>query len=174
MLYERGYNATGVKDIVDAAGVPKGSFYTYFPSKEEFTVKAIEYYSAQADGGPLEDKSLAPLERVRTFFDQIIEALTSMGMKQGCLIGNMCQEMADHNDAIRAVTENCFAKQQKLLSACLLEAREQGDLAPGSDPDKLAAFIFNSWQGYLLRMKAARDARIFDEFRGILFNVVLV
>ena len=172
LIYEKGYNATGVKDIVDAAGVPKGSFYTYFPSKEDFTVQAIKYYSGLQQGGPLEDKSLAPLERIRKFFDGIIKYLETVELKQGCMVGNMCQEMADHNEAIRKTVEAMFVDQEKKMMKCLQEAREQGQLS--GDPEKLAAFIQNSWQGHLLRMKSSRNIQVFENFQTVLFEKVLI
>ena len=70
-MYLKGYKATGIKDIVDAAGIPKGSIYNYFESKENFTIQVLHYYANHWNtvmGETLKDKSLPPLQRIEKFY----------------------------------------------------------------------------------------------------------
>src|SRR5690606_38807906 len=90
----RGYNGTSIKDIVDAAGVPKGSFYTYFKSKEDFAVEALHKVTEeriQHNRHLLNNRTIAPLERLKRFF-QDNAGPCEQGITGGCFIGNMCQE----------------------------------------------------------------------------------
>ena len=69
-----GYNGTSVKDIVDAAGVPKGSFYNYFVSKESFALEALDAvaeHEMRIATELMDAKGGSPLTRLRYFFDQI-------------------------------------------------------------------------------------------------------
>src|SRR3954463_55362 len=77
VMATRGYNGTSIKDIVDAADVPKGSFYTYFKSKEDFVIAALEKVAderMQHGRKLLNDRSLVPLERLINFFKESISS----------------------------------------------------------------------------------------------------
>src|SRR5437870_3897626 len=103
VMATRGYNGTSIKDIVDAAEVPKGSFYTYFKSKEDFAIAALEKVAderMQKGRKLLSDRDIAPLERLTLYFTESINRIEAE-LNGGCFIGNMCQEMSDSSEAIR-------------------------------------------------------------------------
>ncbi len=78
LLWSKGYNATSVNDIVKEADIPKGSFYFYFKSKEDFAVQAIERYFNMQLGPALEilqNKSVSPKQRILNFYEFRIEML---------------------------------------------------------------------------------------------------
>ena len=81
-----GYNACGVQEIVDAAGVPKGSFYNYFKAKELLAREVLNNYWADAGLDILADKSIAPLERLRRHFQHIASRYKKFGFENGCLV----------------------------------------------------------------------------------------
>src|SRR6516225_10147711 len=94
-LHRRGFNGCGVQDITDAAGVPKGSFYNHFASKEELGAAAIEQYWQRGTGLArtiLSDETLQPVERLRRYFGALAEKLTGNDYSCGCLIGNLSAE----------------------------------------------------------------------------------
>ena len=104
-LRATGYTATGVKEVLDLAQVPKGSFYHYFPSKEAFVGELFERY-AKGEGERaqrlLGDASVPPLERLRAYFEELISVYGQPGEAAGCLIGAMSLEIADHIPKLRA------------------------------------------------------------------------
>ena len=176
-LYLKGYNGTGVKDIVDAAGVPKGSFYNYFPSKEDFALEALRHavdsMFAQFDA-MLTDKTLPPLQRIQRLFQQNIDGIVAEGRYcHGCLIGNLCQELADTHDRLAKETERLFERHKQALATCLREAQAANDLHGDKDVETLAEFIFNSWEGALMRMKASKSSAPLDAFQSILVQNLL-
>lgn len=167
-MRQQGYNGTGVKDIVDAAGVPKGSFYNYFDSKEAFVIAALEQV---AEGNlsqirrTLGDQSIPPLKRIKNFFVQNIEHLRRSGRYSGgCFIGTICQEIADVNETIRKAGASLLQDYEQVFVDCLQQAQELGELVPAIDVNALAGFIFNAWEGALLRMKADKSAAPLDQF----------
>ena len=172
-----GYNGTGVKDIVDAAGVPKGSFYTYFDSKEAFAVEAIDSASnlslEQAkcvlSGSGL---SVAPLECLARFFSGNIDQACKNDYTVGCFLGNMCQEMSDSSEAIRCKLREALRRHTLLIQDVLELAQEQGLMSSEKDASVVAEFLFNAWEGALMRMKASRCRDPLDAFLNMLPIVV--
>ena len=87
----RGYNDTGIADLLSAAGVPKGSFYHHFKSKEAFGLAVIDNYGTGATAeleATLADTAYRPLERVRRFFEAVFSEFEGHGCRLGCLLGN--------------------------------------------------------------------------------------
>ncbi|NOX43881.1 MAG: TetR family transcriptional regulator [Gammaproteobacteria bacterium] len=165
VMYLNGYNGTGVKDIVNAAGIPKGSFYNYFDSKEAFALAALDaMFVDTSSNNFLQSKDLPPLERLTGFFESGAEKAKQGGYLLGCFIGNLTQEMADVSEPIRLKLDLLLCRLTALIEDCLQEAQERGDIPKDRDIKKLAQFIFNAWEGTLLRMKAAKNCNAFDSF----------
>jgi len=164
----KGYHGTGIQQIVDAAGVPKGSFYNYFKSKEDFVIAAMEYRSRDAIRAfeqALEQDGRPPDQRIVGAFQRMTEAFEKeKDYTRGCFVGNMCQEMADANSAIAEKAEYLFRRYTAALSRCLGELRDGGRSRRALDADKLAEFIFNSWEGAVLRMKSSRNSQPLNAF----------
>jgi TetR/AcrR family transcriptional regulator, transcriptional repressor for nem operon len=164
----KGYHGTGIQQIVDAAGVPKGSFYNYFKSKEDFVVSAMEYRSREAIRDfeqALEEGDLPPDQRIVGVFQRMIAAFEKKkDYTRGCFVGNMCQEMADANIAVAEKAEYLFRRYTAALARCLRELQDSGRSRRVLDADKLAEFIFNSWEGAVLRMKSSRNAQPLNAF----------
>ena len=167
VLLHKGYNGTGVKEIVDAAGVPKGSFYNHFTSKEAFVIEAVEkvaHENLNRAKQILKDQSVSPKQRLLNYFSGNCDEITDEEHSGGCLIGNLCLEMADENPSIREATSNIMCQQIKFISECLLEAKSAGELSTSSDPEELAEFIYYAWEGAIMRVKGLRSCRPFNVF----------
>lgn len=175
-LLANGYNATGIKDIVAAAGVPKGSFYYYFASKEAFVEAVVERYHetavAQRDA-ILSDTALPPVARVRRSFEIYAEHFSQTEQKHGCLFGNLSLEVADQSEVLRKRISAGFTAWESALRRILRQAADLGELPPGLDPDQLAAFCLNSWEGALVRMRAEGSAAPLRLFLTVVFDRML-
>src|SRR5271156_6903789 len=102
VLIEKGFNGCGVQDITEAAGVPKGSFYNHFESKEALGAEVVERYGRDNPRrAALPDKSLAPLQRLHAHFARLNESFTEARFGRGCLLGNLSAELADQSPLIR-------------------------------------------------------------------------
>lgn len=176
LIHRQGFHKTGLKEILDAAGVPKGSFYFYFKSKEEFGLALVDHYAAagaEATKSLLEDRKTPPLERLRRFFVQSREAFRATGCTRGCPIGNMAQEMSDLSPAMRERIRAGLDALAGRLTLVLEEARERGEMRPGLDPAETAAFLLDAWEGALMRMKVAKDTDPLTRFEDIAFRHLL-
>jgi len=96
LVLKQGFNATGVEAVLKHAKIPKGSFYNFFSSKEEFGLELINAFSTRNGAAmreSLEDRSLNPLERIRKSFEQLIAIFERRKYSGGCLIGNLSLEI---------------------------------------------------------------------------------
>jgi len=104
IIHLKGFNHTGVQEVLRAAGVPKGSFYNYFKNKEDFGLQVIDYFMeffSRLARETLGDLSVPPLGRIRNFLCWFIEFFKSKDFAYGCPIGNLAQEMGDLSPAFR-------------------------------------------------------------------------
>ena len=166
-----GYNGTSVKDIVDAAGVPKGSFYNYFDSKQTFALEALDAAAAESLQGChklLASGSGAPLERLQSYFECSVSQACQDEFTVGCFFGNMCQEMADSNEVIRAKVGQILTRYTGSIQQVFDEAKASGQISADTDTAVLAEFVLNAWEGSLMRMKAAKSRQPLDAFLGML------
>jgi len=176
IFLEKGYNNAGIESILQAAGVPKGSFYYYFDSKEDFGLQVLnhfeEHYQTNLDRF-LGDHSLAPVERIRRYYEDIKGRLESKQCRNGCLIGNLCQEMADQSEKFRARLEEIFEGWVDRYADCLAQAQQAGEIPAHLDVHELAEFWLNSWQGAVLRAKTMRSTEPIRTFLNMMFGYVL-
>lgn len=176
IMYRQGFNGTGVQQITDAAGVPKGSFYNYFDSKEAFAIQVLELYTARVSAHLetvlIKGKS-SPLSRLRSLFREFRKGMFGENGGRGCFAGNMSQEFATQNPRVRRALDRAFAKMESYFTACLEEARATGEIDESSDPKLLSAFIYNSNQGALVRAKALGNTKPLLQFEKIIFERLL-
>jgi TetR/AcrR family transcriptional repressor of nem operon len=172
----KGYNNSGIEAILHAAGVPKGSFYYYFESKEDFGLQVLNRFAEEIRANferCLGDQSLTPLERLRKYFEEVCVRLESQQCRNGCLVGNLSQEMADQSEAFRARLNEIFDGIRDRYAECLQIAQADGEIAPDLDARQLAEFCLSSWQGAILRAKTVRSVEPIRIFIKILFGYVL-
>ncbi|HVE22207.1 MAG TPA: TetR family transcriptional regulator C-terminal domain-containing protein [Acidocella sp.] len=176
MIHAEGYSASGIQGIVDRADVPKGSFYTYFASKEAFGAEVIDLYSERGQiklRDFLCDRAIAPLARLEAYFDDRIAAFRSSNYVRGCLLGNFSADAADHSTMIRDSLAGHFKAWSRIIENCLLEARDQGAIGREISATSLADFILNSWEGALLRMRAEKSDAPLITFKTMIFGKML-
>ncbi len=166
----------GIQSIVEGAHVPKGSFYNHFLSKEAFGAEVIDAYSDRGQGklrDCLCNPEVAPLVRLEAYFDDLIEAFRASNYARGCLLGNFSAEVADHSALIRENLAKHFGAWSGLFEKCISEAQEQGTIGNQFSAASLAGFIFNSWEGALLRMRVEKSDAPLIEFKEIVFGKLL-
>ncbi len=171
-MHRKGCHGTGIQAIVNAAGVPKGSFFNYFKSKEEFVLAAMEYTSRSQIAGfeaALLDGATSPRQRILDIYTSMTKAYgDARSYSTGCLVGNLCQELADTRTAVAEKAEYLFRIYTAALTRCIRNAQDAGEVKRDADPDGLAEAIFNSWEGAVLRMKSRRSIHPLKAFLAIL------
>ena len=176
LIGTQGYNATGIGAVLKQAGVPKGSFYHHFESKEEFGLTIIEIFTEKflkRLDVYLSDDSMTPLKRLRTFLEKGLEQAEAHQFTTGCLIGDLAQELAVQNERLRTRLEMVMRSWVERFAVCLREAQQAGEIPSSTDPDKIAGLILTGWEGALLRSKVMKSSQPVRDFIDILFTTVL-
>lgn len=176
LISRLGFNATGIDAILKEAAVPKGSFYHYFKSKEDFGLAVIDRFAEGFERRLetfLDDEEVTPLNRIRNFLETGLARVSQNRCTRGCLIGNLGQEMADRNELFRARLDDVFSMWKVRFAACLTEAQQQGELPQDRDAELLAGFILSGFEGAILRAKVMKSPQPIRDFIEVLFSTTL-
>jgi TetR/AcrR family transcriptional repressor of nem operon len=176
LIGKQGFAGSGVADITSAAGVPKGSFYQYFESKQSYAVELLEdYWSAIEDKHTkvLLDERYPPLDRIARHFHSIAQDHKQQKYVLGCLIGNLGVEIAGAGEDAQAKLRQILKRWASLLSNCLKEAQEGGDLDRKQDVEELAAVLIEAFEGAVMRSKVERGGASFKRFESIVLPRLL-
>jgi TetR/AcrR family transcriptional repressor of nem operon len=176
IIHLKGFNHTGIQEILNAAQVPKGSFYNYFKNKEDFGLQVVDYfveYMALVAAGVLGDRSISPLERIRKLLSGFIEIFKAKDYGYGCPIGNLSQEMGDLSPAFREKLKFALDSLANIYSDALALAQEAGEISGDLDVHDTARFIVSSWHGALIHMKAVKSPEPLENHIRFIFDHVL-
>ena len=175
VLTETGFSATGIEAILRQAGVPKGSFYHYFDSKEAFGSAVIttyaDYFARKLDHF-LGDETRPPLERIAAFVDSAAQGMERFDFRRGCLVGNLGQEMASLPLAFRAQLERVLQDWEARMTRCLQAAQQAGQIGADVDCARMAAFFWTGWEGAVLRAKLVCSSAPLHVFRDGFFQAL--
>ena len=163
----RGYSALGVAEICQAAGVPKGSFYYFFESKQALALAVIdEHWAAQRrDWDRVLRSGAEPLRRLRQLCTETEASLRagqqSCGTVSGCLFGNLTLELSNQTEAIRERLQQIFNAQVEMVEQVITEAVERGDVSV-SDTREAAGSVVAQLEGQVLFAKLYNNTQRLD------------
>jgi TetR/AcrR family transcriptional repressor of nem operon len=176
LIGKQGFAGSGVADITGAAGVPKGSFYQYFESKQSYAIELLEdYWSAieEKHTKVLLDDRYAPLDRIARHFHSIGQDHKQQKYALGCLIGNLGVEIAGAGEDAQSKLRKIIKRWGTLVSDCLKQAQAAGDLDRKADVEELAAALIESWEGAVMRSKIERSGAAFKRFETVVLPRLL-
>lgn len=175
IIHRNGYNNTGIQEILRAADVPKGSFYFYFQSKEDFGLHIIDYFDnvyMQMIGPVISDSKVSPLKRIENVLDFFIGFFAELNFTCGCPIGNLSQEMADLSDEFGKRLEKSIELITGVYLNLLSEAKKTGEIDNDIDISDAAEFILSSWHGALIKMKVCKNTRPLQQHKQFVMKLL--
>lgn len=164
---EQGFASTAIDAVLREVGVPKGSFYHYFASKEEFGLAVIDAYAlhyADKLARVFGAATLAPLERFAWFLDEARRAMRKYHYRRGCLVGNLGQEFGCGHEAFADRLKQVLKDWQRHVAGCLREAQARGDIAADVDVKRQAELFWIGWEGAVMRARLERSSRPLELF----------
>jgi TetR/AcrR family transcriptional regulator, transcriptional repressor for nem operon len=173
LFHAKGYSATGVLDITKAAGVPKGSFYHFFDSKEALAVEAVALYGASTRLDLLDGPSDSPLQRIHDHLDHLVALAEADGFTRGCLLGNFSTELPSHSQVITAAVSQALEAWTRKLAGAIAAAQEAGEITNPGDPTRLAEFAIAAFEGVLARAKVSGSRAPLEGYRTTVFTDIL-
>lgn len=176
VVHEKGFCASSVRDIVQAAGVPQGSFTNHFASKEAFGLEILNLYfenSQQLIHDTLLKDSKKPIKRLRAYLDAHKKMLDTGFLEKGCLYGNFTAEASENSEMIRQRLVEIYDWLRECIEYCLKAAIAAQELPESFPTKEVASFIISSLQGAMLVGKADRNTSTMQAFINVLFSNVL-
>jgi TetR/AcrR family transcriptional repressor of nem operon len=173
LFHTKGYNACGVLDITDATGIPKGSFYNHFKSKELLALAVLDRYQSLLGLEALKDRGQPPVRRLRSLFQSYITYQVKWEFSRGCLLGNFGAELSAQSPAIRKVLKKIFEHWCDAVAQVVQEAKERGDIDKRCDARQTARFLYNAWQGAVINSKVTRSQAPFANFFAVVFDSLM-
>ncbi|GBG40670.1 TetR/AcrR family transcriptional regulator [Mycobacterium montefiorense] len=176
LVHARGFSASGVKDITDAAGVPKGSFYAYFPSKEAFAAAVLAHHWSDIETRllPMLDADGTAQQRITRFFHALADEHESGDFLLGCLVGNLSLELGGCSEQVRAELVRILDRWDSALTACVRSGQRGADgIRADLDAAELASLLIESWEGAALRGKVTRSRAPYERFETVTVPSVL-
>lgn len=171
LFSERAYSSVGVAEIAARAGVQKGSFYYFFPSKEALALAVIDAHWVWQRGewtATLARPGTA-LERLRGIFDATAQmqasALRGTGSVTGCLFGNLALEVSSINPSLQKRLQEIFEEQVQIIAEHLTAAVDDGEIEL-ADPRRAAKSIVAQLEGLVLFAKLFNDPTELDALWG--------
>lgn len=167
-MLEQGYDGTGIGPLLASVAVPKGSFYHFFASKEDFAAAVLAAYAGQYRQQRQElfaNASLSPLERIERHFAQVEHDSAAEADATGCLYGVFAQAAPGLGATLREQLNEVFAAWQQDLAALIGEAQRAGEVDAALDPVEAAAHVIDAYEGAVIRARAGDKPGAFARFR---------
>lgn len=177
LIRKEGYHHVGINQILKASGIPKGSFYNFFPSKEAFTKAALEAYGEQSVKmihRHLRDSELPPLERLKSFYSMLIDANEKDNYKGGCFVNAVSNEIGKNIGTIGAAANDSFQGMIKAVAECVTEGQEAGEITSDYPAIDLAEYLHAGMYGGFSRMKVTASRSYLDRWYKMTFAFIAI
>ncbi len=162
IMLEKSFHSVGLSEILKAVGVPKGSFYHHFESKEQFGVELLKHYVADASAYKRQvllatEPEADPRRRLLTYFETAIGRFLESEGKCPCLVVKLASEVSDFSEPMRQVLAEGLAEWGGILESLLQEGIDKKTIRPTRDPRVTARLIGSLWSGAMQTATILRD-----------------
>ncbi len=175
IIHQKGYNHTGIQEVLKVAGIPKGSFYFYFNNKEDFGLHVIDFYNnmyLDMIDPIVNNKDISPLKRIEKMLDLFIDLFKELDYTCGCPIGNLSQEMGDLSQAFSNKLAASIELMTRVYKDILKEAIQIKEIPETIDTQEMAEFMVSSWHGSLIRMKIIKSIEPLKLHKRFILDIV--
>ena len=162
----KGFSAVGLNEILQAADVPKGSFYHYFNSKDAFGVVLLDTYFDHYVKGIeqlFQQPELSGCAKLMRYWQTWVDNQTGCTDAGKCLAVKLGAEVSDLSEPMRLALDRGTARTIALLAQALLQGVEDGSLTVQQPPQRLAQHLYALWLGTSVMSKITRTSAPFDE-----------
>lgn len=175
LFYANGFRGTTVDAVLEAAGVPKGSFYHHFGSKEAFGLAVLERYMTMqldllAEASGMEWGSVtAKLDR---YFATLVELFVASGFQRGCLAGKFSTELAAGSEIFRKQLTHSIDAWHDMLTVMLAQGQRAGEIRTDRAAGDLAHTVLALVQGAFVIALSTRDATALEAVRASVGSLI--
>ena len=162
IILAKSFHSVGLNEILSAVKVPKGSFYHYFPSKEQFGAELLHHYVREHTARLrhfFAQPGLNAFERLLAWFDMATGKMMECGCQGGCLVAKLGSEVSSFSESMRRVLAAGMHEWRRIYEKVIREGQKEKSIRGDLDPALTAAFLQDAWQGAMHRMQIERNAR---------------
>ncbi|RRJ84890.1 TetR family transcriptional regulator [Aestuariirhabdus litorea] len=167
VLTAQGFSSAGLDLILKRVGIPKGSFYYFFPSKEAFGQEVLQSYHrffVHKLDKHLLNQELTPLARIREFCTDANQGMQRHDWQRGCLVGNLGQEVELLPESFRPKLLEIFGIWQQKIENCLILSVQQGEIPKDTNCSAMAEFFWIGWEGAVMRARLQQSPQPLTHF----------
>jgi len=170
LIWSKGYDLCSIKDITNAAGLPKGSFYHYFKSKEKFALEAMkEFIETYPEEIETDDFNLKTLDAL---IDKRINSIIKIQFAKECYMSVMCHAYSEQEDNFRHEIIESINKSNDTMRYLLAGLKDKGLIREELDLDELEEFVDFSWRGARLKARMLKSEKPLKIFKKYLFELI--
>lgn len=160
LILGKGFSAVGLAEILGTAGVPKGSFYHYFRSKEQFGIELVEHYFSlyltQLES-LFANQSMSCTHRLMAYWSRWQQLYSDGCCEEQCLVVKLSAEVADLSEPMRQALLNGTQRIIEALTRMLAQAQADKEIGLVTSPEAMAQELYQLWLGASLLTKLRRD-----------------
>ena len=176
VLQSRGFHGMGLAEVLSEVEVPKGSFYHYFKSKEDFVAECLALYWTMAKEQILtivNDTSLPPIEKLKQIF--CVDRFEQMdgASRKGCLLGKLASETPAIGGVVIEQINRGMSEWAELLEQIVKEGQGNGSIQAKLSAKTLTSFLMDAWEGALIHMRLSNSVEALRSFHHIVFEYLL-
>ncbi len=175
LFRKKGYHHVGINEILKASNIPKGSFYNFFDTKEEYAGKVIDAYgtaSLKMITKALSDITVSPLERLKRFYAMLIDINEKDGLDAGCLVNNLSIEVGGNSPGMSRAADEVFLMWVKEIAKCVREGQEKGEIMDSMPAEDIAEYMHAGIYGAFSRMKVNQSRIYLDKWHKMTFDFI--
>lgn len=178
LFHLKGFQATGLEEILAMSGVCKSNFYYHFKSKDELGLCVVEHKIRDMEqdfiGPTLDNPALSPSKRLAGFFQKMIQFCGEHGCHRGCIFGNLTLELSDHHDDMRERLSAYFHGLERRVKLVLEEGVQAGELSlRGMAADEAASAIISLLQGGILLTKGHKELQPLESSLNLMLRFLM-
>lgn len=163
LFWRKGYGATSMRDLLDAMGIGRGSFYDTFGDKHALFLAALDRFEEARTSWMDETLANSGLDGIEEVFRRSIDGLVGFEPRRGCLLANTAVELAPHDAEAAARISRYVRRTEEAFMGALVRAGEAGDIPEDRDPRALARFLVSNLHGLRVLARAGTDRRTLED-----------
>jgi TetR/AcrR family transcriptional repressor of nem operon len=163
LFWRKGYEAASMRELLDAMGIGRGSFYDTFGDKHTLFLSALDRFQEVRTSWVEDVLRGEGLDGVEEVFRRSLDGLFQFQPRRGCLLANSAVELAPHDPEVAARISDYIRRTEDAFQGALERARDRGEIRPDSDPRALARFLVNTLHGLRVLARVGSDRETLED-----------
>jgi len=167
LFWRKGYEAASMRELLDAMGIGRGSFYDTFGDKHSLFLSALDRFQEVRTSWAEDVLRGEGLDGIEEVFRRSLDGLFQFQPRRGCLLANSAVELAPHDPEVAARISDYIRRTEDAFEGALVRARDRGEMPSDSDPRALARFLVNTLHGLRVLARAGADRETLEDTVGV-------